>query len=452
MRNSFDFTLRSLLATMVAVVLAIACDGGAQDASPSPAAPQGTAPVSTSGDLPCDVATVLNERCASCHGAVPSYGAPMPLVTRGDLLAPANSEKHRRVIDLVPGRIADARRTMPPAPNNPLSERERQLLETWIAAGAPAGQACASKAAAAPPTKPLGCQPDVRLRPSKAAVIATDKVDQYVCYGIQRNTKTKRHVVGLAPHIDNAARVHHVLLFQTIEPLGEEPKPCDAGASAAWKLIAGWAPGVGPLELPAAAGFPEEGTTNWALQVHYNNAGAIPGQVDASGYDLCTTDELRPNDADMMATGSLDFAIPPRASYDLSCDHRWGSSGFAKDDEVPTIRVFSVFPHMHKLGQTMSVEKLSSAFRTPIPVMPKQLFDFDSQYNRPVEALVSPGEVLRTRCGWKNATDARVTAGEGTNDEMCFAFLMYYPRVKSINWTWNVPSGGPGTVCEETVR
>lgn len=452
MRSSHSSTFRFLMIAISASGYLAACEGGLPASPHMPSDPAEDVASANTGDLPCEIATILHERCGSCHSATPAYGAPMSLVTRGDLLAPAVSRREVRVADLVPTRIKDPQRTMPPAPNTPLSAAEREVLESWVFAGAPAGPACTTKPASPVPYMPLQCNVDVHLRPSRPTPIAADKMDQYVCYGIERKTDTKRHVIGLAPHIDNTERVHHVLLFQTQEALSSEPTPCEAAASSAWKLIAGWAPGVGPLELPAAAGYPEEGVTHWALQIHYNNSAAAAGQTDASGYDLCTTDELRPNDADMMAAGSLDFAIPPRSTYDLGCDHRWGSSGFREDEEAPTIRVFSVFPHMHKLGQTMSVEKLSSAFRSPIPVMPKQLFDFESQYNRPVEALIAPGDVIRTRCGWKNTSDVRVTAGEGTGDEMCFAFLMYYPRVNSTNWTWNIPSGGPGTICEESIR
>ena len=39
------------------------------------------------------------------------------------------------------------------------------------------------------------------------------------------------------------------------------------------------------------------------------------------------------------------------------------------------------------------------------------------------------GDKLTTRCGWINNSDNTVSFGEKTGDEMCFGFLLYYPRV-----------------------
>lgn len=426
-------------------IAALSCGGGSADGA------RASSEVSV-GELPCEVARVLETRCASCHGAKPSYGAPMPLVTLGDLRAPARTDPSRRVLDLVGARIHDDTSPMPPAPKPRLDASERATLDAFIAAGAPAGARCETTAPAppVPAARPLSCDVDVRIRPSAPATIATDEPDQYVCYGFERKVDSKRHVIGVAPHVDNAAHVHHLLLFQTPEPLPSAPFRCSVSASPAWKLVAGWAPGVGPLELPAAAGYPEEGTTHWALQVHYNNVAAAREQRDESGFDLCTTNQLRRHDADMLATGGLEFGIPPRAKHELSCQYTWGAGpNGTHADGHPDIRIFSVFPHMHKLGRHMSVEKLTPGNNRPLPIMAPQPFDFDAQYNRPTDTLVERGDVIRTRCRWENDTDRRVTMGEGTSDEMCFAFLMYYPKVTSKDWTWATPSGSLGTVCEE---
>ena len=43
--------------------------------------------------LPCEVATLLATKCTSCHGSKPAGGAPQPLVTYADLLAPTKSDQ-----------------------------------------------------------------------------------------------------------------------------------------------------------------------------------------------------------------------------------------------------------------------------------------------------------------------------------------------------------------------
>ena len=48
--------------------------------------------------------------------------------------------------------------------------------------------------------------------------------------------------------------------------------------------------------------------------IHYNNARALQNQSDSSGFQVCETDQLRPNNAGVLAFGSMDFTIPPRTS------------------------------------------------------------------------------------------------------------------------------------------
>src|SRR4051794_6041691 len=67
--------------------------------------------------LPCDVAEVFARHCQTCHSQTPQYGAPMPLVTHANLMAPAKSDPARRVFERVSARIHDDARPMPQPPN-----------------------------------------------------------------------------------------------------------------------------------------------------------------------------------------------------------------------------------------------------------------------------------------------------------------------------------------------
>ena len=52
----------------------------------------------------------------------------------------------------------------------------------------------------------------------------------------------------------------------------------------------------------------------------------------------------------------------------------------------------------------------------------------------PVTATLHGGDVIKTRCAWNNTTDQTVQFGENTENEMCFSFTMYYPRVTLPSW------------------
>jgi len=395
----------------------------------------------TSTGLPCDVDKVLKSRCQTCHGSPTQFGASAPLVTHDDLVANGpGASSGKKVYELVASRIHDAARPMPPTPNPLLDAADLATLDKWIAGGAPAsGDQCTSERPA-DGVKPLNCTPDVTLKAATKYAMPLDTVDQYVCVGIDVNLTTKRHITALAPKLDNKTILHHILLFQSPQTESATPTPCAAFGSASWKLVAGWAPGGNNLELPEEAGFPEEkGTTHWVVQLHYNNAKNLAGQLDNSGYDLCTTEKLRANDAGVVAFGSTKFSIPPRSTTTVKCDYTLPKT-------FNGVKLFNASPHMHTRGTAMSTERLAGGTGAPQTIFANPNFSFENQANFPIQAEVAPGDVMRTRCTWKNPGDTTIAFGENTGDEMCFDFIGYYPNIPDKTvfglplFTWVTPS------------
>jgi hypothetical protein len=100
----------------------------------------------TSGDLPCDVSTVLAGNCQHCHSDPPQHGAPFPEVTYQDLEQPFGSNGlhrwQRMAQVIVPGATPIH---MPPAGQPQLSDAELNTLLDWFAQCAPpqpAGTGC----------------------------------------------------------------------------------------------------------------------------------------------------------------------------------------------------------------------------------------------------------------------------------------------------------------------
>src|SRR6185295_17072612 len=90
-----------------------------------------------SAGLPCGVQGILQKNCVRCHAATPQFGAPMPLVSYADLMAPAVSQPSRTVYELVLERVTSDARPMPPVPNDRLSLDDRAALSAWMQAGTP---------------------------------------------------------------------------------------------------------------------------------------------------------------------------------------------------------------------------------------------------------------------------------------------------------------------------
>jgi hypothetical protein len=320
---------------------------------------------------------------------------------------------------------------MPPAPNPPLDASELATIDQWVAAGAPPGKTACDRDGGAssngPP--PLPCTPDQYLRPSQPGSIAQTATDEYYCYGVDVPVTSDRHVIAIGPHVDNKAVLHHILVFQSDAPLSPEPAPCDLGAFIRYRLYGGWAPGYGNIILPNAAGFRESGTTHWAVQVHLSNTKGLPTQTDSSGMDLCTTDHLRPNDAEMMAFSTQNISVAPRATVDYGCNSLILASG---------IHIFGMSPHMHRLGKSMRTSVLRGG--TEIPLANVTSWDFNAQAYYPVNVDLQVGDTIQNHCVFDNTTDQTVTFGEDTGNEMCFDFATYYPKITIPGWSWALPA------------
>jgi hypothetical protein len=399
--------------------------------------PGGRDGATASGALPCAVDDVLARSCRSCHGAPPAFGAPMPLVTYDDLHAPAHTDPSRAVFSLVGARIHDDAHPMPQPPNPRLSSADTATLDAWIAAGAPAGAACAAgaDAGAADGGVGLSCTPDMHVAPAAPYALPGGVDEAYVCYGFEANPGSKRHLIGFAPRIDDTAVVHHVTLLESDTPVSPTPAPCDqmGTASTSWRPVYGWAPGVGSFALPPEAGFPEDATTHFVVQVHYANPSQAAGHTDASGFDVCTTAELRPNDADIMAFGTTSFTIQPHSTLDLSCSITVPYYG-------ETTHLFAALPHMHKLGRSISSVALPGGTGAPVDLGTVPTWSFGSQAWLPVSDVLQPNDVVQTHCSWQNPGDVAVSFGELTADEMCFSFVMYYPKITDPQWSWALPA------------
>jgi len=385
----------------------------------------------TSTGLPCPVNDVFARKCQRCHAKPPVFGAPMPLLTGDDAHAAALSNPAKKVYEVVGTRIHAETRPMPPGA--PLNPADMQILDDWIAAGAPR-----SAATCAPPvvddggTGGLPCTPDHNLAPSKPWALQDDLDDDYVCYGVDITTTTKRHVTAIGPRVQNTRVLHHLDIYEAPDSFGSEPQRCSAFGSAAWRLVFAWAPGGKSLVLPPEAGFPLSGTTHYVVQMHYSNVTHLAGETDATGVDLCTTDQLRPNDADVMAFGSDHFVIPPRSpNYDLTCRVALGGSS--------DLKLFAVMPHMHNNGRALT-QTLQPRDGGPIDLATQPNWDINTQEWFPIDATLHPGDRVATRCAWKNASDEEIYWGDAALDEMCYAFTMYYPRITDPSWNWSLPA------------
>lgn len=380
--------------------------------------------------LPCAIERIVVENCQECHSASPEYGAPMAL-TRASLFRERSvSSAAHSVGDMVLQRIASDTDPMPPPPRARLEQHQRDALAAWIHSGAPAGESCSVQ-----PPKPvvptLACDVNVTAQPSEPFVVPPGAADRLVCYGVDLKNAAKRHVVGFAPRVDNAVVLHHASLLLADTPLSTTPQDCpDNTGMAAWRVVYGWAPGAGAMELPADVGFAADAGAQFVVQLHYVNTTDQP-QADSSGFGLCSTEKLRSFDADIMAFGTHEISIPAHGQADVRCTVQVPPNG-------ATTKLFSAFPHMHRLGQSMSTRVLAQGGAVDIGSVENWNFDYQSWQQ--IDHVLTPGEIVETKCAWKNPHSYGVGFGPSTDDEMCYSFVMYYPRIEDPSWHWLLPA------------
>lgn len=408
-----------------------AATGGADDAHDGGAASSETAGESP-GSIPCDVAETLGEYCWGCHGATPSFGAPMSLTSLEDFVLPAFTDATADVSELVLQRLFDPER---PMPATGMPEAHRDVLAAWIEGGLqPATTECdpGSDTDDAGEIGPeaLPCEPTYVFtaigdegKDSSFEVPIVD--DVYECFTFQPEIQVPTQATAWAPIIDDERVVHHWILYRSAQDLPDgERGSCSMPSDATF--VAGWSPGGANFEMPADVGleFAQPGDS-FILEVHYNNTAGYEDVRDRSGVAVCTTEEPRPTEAAVMTIGSLRIAIPPGAQ-----SHEVEGTCTGTTALPEPLHVISASPHMHKLGRSFRTEILRAGQEDDIDTLihlPQ--YDFNSQGFYPLEpeVIIRPGDVLRTTCVYDNPTDSWVFLGEGTGDEMCFNFSIVYP-------------------------
>ncbi len=454
------------------VFVLLACNPGQADLpSESPGSVVGNTP------FPCDVGRALQSKCWGCHGIPTNYGAPMSL-TSTEAVHEATRDGSEALYQRMKERIHSASAPMPPMPFPRLTPAETAVLDTWIDAGAPPGNGCmppppqpgAGGAPAAnggapptsgaggayygnggmpsyggdgsggspftgpPPLPDAGCpqwsQEDVpreatpdecdymtfhARRDPGGAKYGVPAGEQYYCFGFHVPLEQGAQGLAFYPEIDNTQVIHHWLLYKAKTPQIDGAINVCLGFHPDGELLAGWAPGAGPMFLPEHVGL-ELGGGDFILEVHYNNTGAAT--EDASGVRVCKAKEHRPNTASVSWLGTEAIIIPPAAkAFQVPSNCR--------PSVTTPIHILKSWPHMHKLGRHMTtlIHRANGEVEPLVDVN----FDFNYQWGYDTPTILNQGDWIQTTCFFDNDTGGFVTFGESTGNEMCYDFTIAYP-------------------------
>ncbi len=96
-------------------------------------------PASALTGIPCDVASIIASRCASCHSGATSSPSPLVLTSYDTLTATTTADPSMTVAQVALARMNDDYAPMPPAPGMRVPQGEIDVFAAWIANGYPTG-------------------------------------------------------------------------------------------------------------------------------------------------------------------------------------------------------------------------------------------------------------------------------------------------------------------------
>jgi len=242
---------------------------------------------------------------------------------------------------------------------------------------------------------------------------------------------------------ESAKYVHHMILYSCdAEALGGSEQhhdlilECESMPPGCQNMKWPWAVGSEPIVLPPHVGIPfgEQGQRFLVLQTHYYNPTLDTGIVDSSGVRVFYTTDLREQEAGVITlnSGTGNFQRPPipvgMADYPLSPTFVYPSACTQNTWQEP-LNILGVGHHMHLSGKRMeiAVERDGSYLGL---LRNEHHYDFNHQSaEEPLIQRLYPGDQLTLQCWYDTTGRSEETSfGDLTQNEMCFAVMLYYPR------------------------
>ena len=403
-----------------------------------------TLPLAAEATYAKEVSRIVQGKCQQCHR--PNDIAPFALTTYDDVVA--WSEDIKRVVNagLMPpwkpvaghGEFRDS---------FALTAQEKIDLLAWIDGGTPMGdQADMPEVLPARSEWSLG-EPDLTVKMAETYTPPRGR-DTYRCFVLPTGLSADKYVSAIDVVPGNRQSVHHVILYLDSTGKAQELDAADEGpgynclggpgtpiagnlsladlgnlASALTYTLGGWAPGTRAHLLPEGVGIPLSSKARIVMQVHYYSAVSREPDQTRVGIYYAQTKVEKP------------MFFLPIVQQRLNIP-----AGKADHEETTTFtvpllldnHVINVFPHMHLLGQEIKMEMTRGTNTTPLILIDKWDFNWQGPYTYTNPLAIAAGATVRLTCKYDNSVNnprnpsdppKRVTWGEGTEDEMCVAFL-----------------------------
>ena len=256
--------------------------------------------------------------------------------------------------------------------------------------------------------------------------------DDYRCFVVDIDTTESVFVTGYDVHPGNAQRVHHVIVWNPTEQ-GEvdDAIALDAadGTMGDGYEVLRWT--HGPTRRRSCSGRRGRGRPRSPAGPGSRSKRGVRRSFRSTTTTWSPTARTRTGTTiDLMVEDSANPAFfVPLANFNLNLAPRMESitqSYRQSLDLLPVpVRVWGVFPHMHQLGRQLQVEIESGGSEDQCLIdIPRWDFNWQLAYwlQRPVR--VDPTDSAVISCTYNTLErDETVFWGDGTQDEMCLAFV-----------------------------
>lgn len=393
-----------------------------------------------------DVARIFQSKCEICHR--PNDIAPFSL--QGYEQASRFAEDIKRVVSeriMPPWKPVDGHGSFKDGFG--LTQEERDMIVRWVDDGAVKGED-----ADLPEPLPergewsLG-EPDLVLGMTEEYTPPRGK-DMYRCFVLPTDFERRRFVSAADVLPGDRSIVHHVILFLDTSGKAEEldaaeegpgytcfggPGTVVAAGSAISSILAngmalgGWAPGARARLLPEKIGMELPAKARVVMQVHYYARSRTAADKTRVGLYFTKGDVERR----LIYVPLVPLDVFGRVALTIPA----GAEAHEARGVLPVIaplqhKIITIFPHMHLLGRKIEVEATIRGEDVPLIKIDDWDFNWQGQYTF-TEPIEVPGfSLLKVKCTYNNSESnprnpnnpvKTVTWGEGTEDEMCLAFL-----------------------------
>jgi peroxiredoxin len=372
------------------------------------------------------IARLFNKRCVECHHA--GDIAPFSLTRYED--AAAWADMIAEVVDqgrMPPwhadpkyGHFSDDRR---------LSDDEKQLIHSWVAAGAPQGDL---KELPPPPTFAVtGWQqkrpPDLILPMSdKPYQVKADGVLNYQFFRVDPHFTEDKWLEAAEVLPGNRAVVHHVL----VHARGRGDRGGFGGGGGAGQgFLAAYVPGLRAIPYPKGMAKRISAGSKLNFQIHYTPNGSKQEDITRIGLWFVDPKQVTQEVRTIAAVNPV-FAIPAGAD-----NHPVEAS----TQRLPSdAQILAFMPHMHLRGKAFLYEAVyADGKRQTLLDVPKYDFNWQTAYRLEEPLKFPKGTKIHAVAHFDNSTDNLnnpnpkkiVFWGDQTYEEMMIGYFdMATPR------------------------